>query len=51
MPIIDKYKPVVDLLDELNAKDKNIREENGFLVIDATLNEQREKQLILNKIR
>lgn len=51
MPLKTKYQPVLDLLNEFNAKEIHSFEERGYLVITCTVNDEHKKKMILEKIK
>ncbi len=50
MSLKDKYQPVIDLMNELKVKNKEVKEERGTLIINGEVDEPGKRKLILNKI-
>jgi HSP20 family molecular chaperone IbpA len=51
MSLKDKYKPLLDLLDELKVEDLNISVERGTLIINGKTKNQNDKNLIDEKVK
>ena len=51
MSIQSKYQPVLNLGEEIGAKNGAVKEENGVLTITGTVQTQYEKNLIWDKIK
>ena len=51
MSVQAKYQPVLDLGEQLGAKDGRVQEENGVLKIKGTVRDQYEKDILWDKIK
>lgn len=51
MSVQSKYQPVLDLGEQLGAKDGKVYEENGVLKIKGTVKDQYEKDILWDKIK
>ena len=50
MSLKDKYQPVLELMDELGSQNQKIWVDRGSLFIRAETQDERSKNLILNKV-
>ncbi len=51
MSVKAKYQPVLDLGEELDVQNGDVKEENGILKIKGTTKDQYEKNLLWDKIK
>jgi nucleoid-associated protein YgaU len=51
MALMDKYRPLVELVNQLGIKDYSAKEEGGVLKLSGTVNTPYEKNLVWDKIK